>query len=48
MDPKHEELYAVKETICYKNIKYFSKQEMEKNSFFKKSDARRVAVTHRK
>ena len=35
LDPKHEKLYVVKETTCYENIKYFSKQEKEKKSSLK-------------
>ena len=36
-DPKHGKLYVVTETTCYKNIKYFSKQEKERKRVLMKT-----------
>ena len=45
LDPKHEKLYVVKETTCYKNIKYTSKRVKKKLSSSKARCARSCSHT---
>ena len=47
MVPKREKLHVVKENICHKNIKYFSKQEKEKHRVVFTPGAIGAAVTRR-